>query len=244
MLNQLKSAFITLTRLPYIRLADEDFDLKSSLWAFPIVGLVLALILSLFVSLICLVNIPPLIAAILAIFLLVLLTGALHEDGLSDCADAFGASSIERRLEIMRDSQIGTYGTLALIFSISLRSYAVYILWQADDLFYNFLIVLMISRSSMVFVPFFSKPARDNGLASVFKNIDKNQIIISQLIILVVGVFAIGSDIMFMMIAGLVVPSAVAKIADTKIGGFTGDVLGATEQLTQITCFLICLALI
>lgn len=244
MINQLKSAFITLTRLPFIKLQDDDFDLKSSLWAFPVVGLVMALIVYVGVAILCMVNMPNIIIAILAVLLMTLLTGALHEDGLADCIDALGASSTERRLEIMRDSQIGTYGTLALIFSIAIRGVAIYLLLEAESLFVGLLTVLMVSRGAMVFIPILSPPARSDGLAAAFKNISKNQMLIGQFLIFLVGIFAIGTDIILLILVGVFCAFLIAQFAKVKIGGFTGDVLGATEQITQIIGFSIFLLMI
>lgn len=244
MLNQLKSAFITLTRLPFIKIDDEDFDLKNSLWAFPIVGLVLAGLTSLVISILCALDLPPLAATILAVLALILLTGALHEDGLADCADALGGSSQERRLEIMRDSQIGAYGTLALIFSVGLRSAALYLLWLDEFTFFALLISLATARAAMVIVPFLAKPAREDGLAAEFKNIDIKQLVISQVIVLVSGLFLIGTDVIFLIIFSFIACYFIAQYATKKIGGFTGDVLGATEQIVQAICLLTILALI
>lgn len=244
MKNQIKSAFITLTRLPYIKIADPDFDLKNSLWAFPIVGAGLWFVSFLSIHLLNYAGMPPLIGAVLVVLLLVFMTGALHEDGLADCADALGGSSAERRLEIMRDSQIGTYGALALIFSVAIRSYALFIFWGSDLLFEALLVSLMVSRGAMVLLPRLAEPARQDGLASEFKNISHNQLVAAQIIILVVGFIATGLDIVFMMIIGFIVALLMAKISVRKIGGFTGDVLGATEQITQIICLLIFLTFV
>lgn len=239
MINQLKSAFITLTRLPNIKIADDDFNLKASLWAFPIVGLVLGGILSAAAYGLIAIRIDGLIGAALLVALLILLTGALHEDGLADSADGLGASSAERRLEIMRDSQIGTYGTLALIFSFAMRVYAISLFWDDYRIYYVLIICLMVSRGAMVFVPAFCPPARPDGLASNFTNIDIKQLFIGQIMIAVIGYVLFGHQIIYPMMAGVVIGFMVARFATGRLGGFTGDVLGATEQLVQITCLVI-----
>ncbi|MBL1242219.1 MAG: adenosylcobinamide-GDP ribazoletransferase [OCS116 cluster bacterium] len=239
MYNQVKSAFITLTRLPFIEIRDDDFDLRGSLWAFPIVGLVLGGILTLAASWLYRVHMDPLIACALLFLLLILMTGALHEDGLADFADSLGASSSERRLEIMRDSHIGTYGTLALIFSFAMRVYALSFVWEYTELLYIIIISLMVSRGAMVFVPIFSVPARNDGLAANFKNISIIQLLIGQSMIAIVGYYLIGNDVVYLLLIGVIVSFLVARFATAKLGGFTGDVLGATEQITQISCFVI-----
>ncbi|MBL1421980.1 MAG: adenosylcobinamide-GDP ribazoletransferase [Alphaproteobacteria bacterium] len=239
MYNQVKSAFITLTRLPLIKTKDDEFNLSGSLWAFPIVGLVLGGILSAvaygFISL----QMDSLIGSALLVLLMILLTGALHEDGLADCADALGASTPERRLEIMRDSQIGAYGTLALIFSFAIRVYTLSLFWDTNLIYYALIICLMASRGAIVFVPWFSQPARDNGLAAEFKNIKLYQLVTGQILVVVIGYLLIGNAIIYLLVAAVFVGFLSAKYATAKLGGFTGDVLGATEQLAQITGLLI-----
>lgn len=239
MFNQLKSAFIVLTRLPFIKINDDDFDLKNSLWAFPIVGLVLGGILAAIAYWLHQTQMDSLVASGIIFLLLILMTGALHEDGLADSVDALGATSTERRLEIMRDSHIGTYGTLALIFSFAIRVYALSFIWQYPKLFTGIIICLMVSRGAMVFVPVFSRPARDDGLAANLKNIKLYQLLIGQLIIVFIGYYLIGFDVVYLWLVGIVVSFLVARLAQVKLGGFTGDILGATEQITQISCFVI-----
>ena len=239
MYNQMKSAFIVLTRLPYIKIKDDDFDLRGSLWAFPIVGLVLGGILAIAAHWLYLLHMDPLVACGLLFLLLILMTGALHEDGLADFADSLGASVPERRLEIMRDSHIGTYGTLALIFSFAMRVYALSFVWEYTELLYIIIISLMASRGAMVFVPIFSAPARNDGLAASFKNVSIYQLFIGQSMIAIVGYYLIGIHVILLLLVGIVVSFLVARFATAKLGGFTGDVLGATEQITQISCFVI-----
>lgn len=239
MFNQLKSAFITLTRLPFVKVADGDFNLSGSLWAFPIVGLVLGGILSAAAYGLIAIQMDPLIGSTLLVLLMILLTGALHEDGLADCADALGASTPERRLEIMRDSQIGAYGTLALIFSFAIRVYTISLFWETNLIYHAMIICLMASRGAIIFVPLFSQPARPDGLAADFKKIKLYQLVIGQILVAAVGYLWVGNGVIYFLVAAIIVGFLVARFATAKLGGFTGDVLGATEQLAQITCLLI-----
>ena len=119
------TAFMFFTRIPLPSGIAKDLNkpdtLGASAIAFPLAGLAIGLILAL-IYFIATLLLPVPVAALITIIAGVLITGALHEDGLADCADGFGASSDRARiLEIMRDSRIGTYGTLALISSIALR---------------------------------------------------------------------------------------------------------------------------
>src|SRR5262245_33669434 len=122
-LIELKLGFIFLTRLPLIH--NEPVakgELAQALWTAPVVGVVVALAGAVVYAVATALHVPPLAAAALTVAATVLLTGGLHEDGLADVADGFGGGNTrERKLEIMRDSRIGTYGVCALILSFILR---------------------------------------------------------------------------------------------------------------------------
>lgn len=239
MFNQFKSAFVTLTRFSFFTIKDDEFDLSGSLWAFPIVGLILGGMLSVGAWGLTVLQIDPLIGSAMLVVWMILLTGALHEDGFADCADALGASTPERRLEIMRDSQIGTYGTLALIFGFGIRVYTISLFWETELIYHALIICLMASRGAIIFVPLFSQPARRDGLAASFKNIKLYQLVIGQILVGVTGYLLIGTGIIYILVAAISVGFLTARFATARLGGFTGDVLGATEQLAQIIGLLI-----
>lgn len=118
-------AFVFLTRLPLPRLTDAAArtPVSRASWAFPLVGLAVGLVGALTLWGTALAGLPPLVSALATLAVTVALTGALHEDGLGDLADGFGGGATrDRKLEIMRDSRVGSYGVLALLFSIGLRA--------------------------------------------------------------------------------------------------------------------------
>ena len=112
------------TRLPLVHSAlGEGTGIARASWAFPLVGAVVGAFGALVYWLADGLYLDPILSGILAVAATLLITGALHEDGLGDTADGFGASaSRERKLDIMRDSEIGAYGTCALILSFMLRT--------------------------------------------------------------------------------------------------------------------------
>ncbi|MFT7596440.1 MAG: adenosylcobinamide-GDP ribazoletransferase, partial [Paracoccaceae bacterium] len=116
-------AFVLLTRLPLPTLPDHAFARQAhAAWAFPLVGLVVALLAGGMGWAALRLGLPASIAAGLVLGAQIMLTGAMHEDGLADTADGlWGGFNADRRLEIMKDSAIGTYGVLALILSLGLR---------------------------------------------------------------------------------------------------------------------------
>ena len=117
---------LPLPELPFEQGAGGMADLPRLAWMVPVAGAVLSAIGALALGLADGLGLPPLVCAGLAIGVLVILTGALHEDGLADLADGFGGGATrERKLEIMRDSRVGAYGATALALSLILRVAAV-----------------------------------------------------------------------------------------------------------------------
>ncbi len=160
---------------------------------------------------------------------LVFATGALHEDGLADVADAVRAGrSPERILEIMKDSRIGTYGTLALIFSILVR-------WQALDAITlpRLIAAQAISRAAMVVLAHMSKPA-GSGLGAGFCAGVRPWTALAVAVQAVAAAALCGSIPAALMLATAAV--AIVMLGwwfARRIGGITGDCLGAAEQVTQ-----------
>ena len=108
------------TRLPLLERAAFGTDVARASWALPLAGALVGLLGGLVFALAAAVT-PLLAAAAVAIASTAVLTGCLHEDGLADLADGLGGTTLARRLEIMRDSRLGTYGVLALVISVLLR---------------------------------------------------------------------------------------------------------------------------
>ncbi|MAS40306.1 MAG: adenosylcobinamide-GDP ribazoletransferase, partial [Porticoccaceae bacterium] len=119
--DEVRLAFMLLSRLPMGRIAAAP-PLSQSFWAYPLVGAVVGGVTGLVLWGGLALGLPPLAAAAVALGASVTLTGAMHEDGLADTADGFGGGdTVVRKLEIMRDSRLGSYGVLALIVTCGLR---------------------------------------------------------------------------------------------------------------------------
>jgi adenosylcobinamide-GDP ribazoletransferase len=220
---------------------DEAFERQAeNAWAFPIVGLVVGMAT-------CIVGAIGfwlgMNAAIIAGFMLatsMIMTGGMHEDGLADCADGFwGGFDPARRLEIMKDSQIGTYGVLAIVIVTGLR-------WMALSAtislgFAGVIAAAVLSRSVLPAIMAMVAHARDTGLSHRVGRPTQQTAAIScgaagLLALVLIGFSAIGAAIITVSIA-----FGLTKLAKTKIGGQTGDVLGATQVLceTAILVFLV-----
>jgi len=169
------------------------------------------------------------VAAIWAVAAQVLLTGALHEDGLADTIDGFGGGRDKaQKLAIMRDSRIGAFGAMALLVVLGIRIASI-----AEKSGGSASLALMAAgasgRAGLVCLLVFLRPARTDGVAAELRNPPALAIACGVAVALVADL-AGGSRT---MLAGALAGLAVAWTAQRQIGGYTGDVLGASEQVIE-----------
>lgn len=225
----------------------EESNLAQYVALFPLAGLVIALPACLAALLCAVLNLPPNIAALIITMVEIITIGALHEDGLADCADGFyGGHEKERRLAIMKDSTIGTYGGIALIISIALRAACLAVLWASLSMI-AFLCVLLAlasaSRGGMAFFWPLLPPARDNGLAAHAGVPQRKQTTIALAIAIALFITLIGLalGLWAVIMAGtfaMLIFATFLHLTKAKIGGHTGDTLGAVQQLIYITLLI------
>ncbi len=231
-------AFQFMTRLPIPKGVPFDkIRMAQSIRYYPLVGVVIGGFAA--IAYAGASKLSPTLAPILAIATAVFLTGALHEDGLADLVDGFwGGHTTERRLEIMRDSAIGSYGTLALIF-IVLSQYVVLSDMPIHIAALTLVLGHAFSRSSVVVYMQNATYARRSGagenlterLETKGKFLFLGQFItLTSVAIIFLGWAATLSAFSFI----LVISSGLAVVSQRKIGGYTGDVLGALQQLSHL----------
>ena len=227
-----------LTRLPTRWLAydDTEYDLARSAWCWPAIGGAMgAATAGVFVSLAAL-GVPALVAAGWAIAFQLAATGALHEDGLADSADGFfGGHNAARRLKIMRDSRIGSYGTLALGVVLIVRTGAMVTL--ADTPF-KLVAALMtagaFSRLALMLPLLWLKPARTEGLAHQLRHLPARSLLTAMVTTgLIASTLSILGALALFLVASLAT-LWLSVLARKWIGGYTGDVLGATAIVTEL----------
>lgn len=237
--------FFSRLPLPPVNSKDDpaavpDFTAISR--AAPLAGAVIALPAAGLGLLLGSTHLPTLIVALLVSAVLTIICGALHEDGLSDAADGFfGAAAIERRLEIMKDSRIGAFGALALVFSIALRIVLIAALidrFQIADAILLFVSAEALSRCLMVWQWNSLPLARPDGLGARFGKPDDKALRNASGITVILLIPAIFSVPVAPLAAGLILAVLIAYgagwLALAKIGGTTGDVLGAIQQLSGL----------
>ncbi|MGR3491116.1 MAG: adenosylcobinamide-GDP ribazoletransferase [Shimia sp.] len=240
-LHDLAAATGLLTRLPVPVDGDRAMERGArSAWAYPLVGLLVGLILA-GVGWVLLPLGAPLAAA-LALAVGIVITGALHEDGLADCADGFwGGYTKDRRLEIMADSRIGTYGVLALGLSLLIRWQAMALLLAISPLW--LILAPALSRAAMVPVMQYMDHARPGGLSARVGKPGQRAELVSFVLILAIN-SAFGLTAIAPALAVTVVTLGCPLIAQRKIEGQTGDVLGATQQLTEMAALVALVAVL
>jgi len=243
-LTQVWLAFVLLTRLPLPHLPPSVFSSGAhAVWAYPLVGLVVGAVGVVLGQLALMINLPLIAAAIICITAMMLLTGAMHEDGLADVFDGFwGGYTPERRLEIMRDSQIGTYGVLALVVVTLLRITAVTVL--LEDSWRMVIVAAVVSRAIMPVLMYALPHARNNGLSQSVGHPNFTPVAVTAAIGLAVLLIGLGRIGLTPLAICAVVTIGMMTLAKRKIGGQTGDVLGAVQQLGEGAILLSCTALV
>lgn len=226
--DEARLAFMLLTRLPMGRMEFAP-PLAAAVWAYPLVGAVVGALVGVVFSLAS-VGLPPVAAALLAIGAGVLLTGAMHEDGLADLADGFGGGGTrERKLEIMRDSRIGSYGVIALVLVLGLRAETLAAL-PAGGAVLRMVGLGALSRALLPVIMFFLPPARADGLGQAAGSVVAKLPMLAGLALAVILALPFG---VLPAATMALVALALAILARQQIGGFTGDVLGAVQLLTE-----------
>jgi adenosylcobinamide-GDP ribazoletransferase len=243
----LKISIIFCTRLPLAHAKPIDSgDIARASWAMPLAGALVGLIGAVVYWLTSAVGLPPFSAAALALVATLIATGCLHEDGLADTADGFGGgSSRERKLEIMRDSRIGTYGACALALSLILRWSALASIADPAAVAMALIAAHAAARAPLPAFMRFVPPARSDGLAAAAGGPPREGAAAASFL----GVVALGLCLgPGAVIIGLLLLSSaailMAWLSVQQIGGQTGDVLGALEQINEILILLTAAALV
>jgi adenosylcobinamide-GDP ribazoletransferase len=220
--------------LPFTTLADA---MRAFPWAGALIGAVAGLLLWALAAL----GLPDLVAAGLTLAALAVATGALHEDGLADTADGFGGGrDLDRKLAIMRDSHIGTYGVLALVLGLLVKAAS---LAALTDLSLLHIVALLaatgaLSRASIVWFMASTPPARRDGVAHAAGQPSdftaRSALISGGVIALILLLLTQGLIPTLLIIgAGALVAALFRSLSQRQIGGHSGDTCGALQFLSE-----------
>jgi adenosylcobinamide-GDP ribazoletransferase len=234
--GDIPAAIGLLTRLP-VRVDGARAMARGAraAWAWPLAGALVAALAGMGGVAALWLGLPALVAAGVVVALQAMMTGAMHEDGLADCADGFwGGWTPDRRLAIMKDSRTGAYGVVALVLVLGLRVATLAALMAAGPWWTALVALGAISRVPMAALQAILRPARPGGLSDRAGRPPMATVRLAVLLACVIGLAGAG-------VAALAVAAVVALVtllwgvtARAKIGGQTGDVLGAGQQLAEL----------
>ncbi|MBE1206842.1 adenosylcobinamide-GDP ribazoletransferase [Aminobacter carboxidus] len=233
--DDLRIGLVFFTRLPLPHFEVKGRSLADAIWTAPLIGLVVALLAWLAYAVATLLGLAPSLAAALTLTAGMLVSGCLHEDGLSDTADGFGGGRTrERKLEIMRDSRIGTYGACALALSILARWGAIDALATPGPVFVGLVVAHAASRALIpIFMQMLPQARLDGlsvGVGTLSDSVVLTALAIGALALLLLGLK--GAVVAAICLALLFV--AFRKLCLAQIGGQSGDTIGAIQQLAEI----------
>lgn len=242
LLTDVRIAVSLCTRVPVApAIPVSEGEIADASWAFPLAGLLIGFAGAVIYWLATRVHLPPQAAAVLALAATILLTGAMHEDGLADTADGFGGGKTrEDKLRIMRDSRIGTFGACALVISLLLRWSAISEIRGPGSVAIALVVAHAASRAMLPALMRLVPAARTDGLAAGAGQPP----IRSALVALALGAICLAAGLgTGAMLVGVLALAAIgallAWLSMKQIGGQTGDVLGAAEQMAEAAVLLI-----
>jgi len=231
-IREVRIAVQFLTRIPVGTPAYREGDLRAATGAFPLVGLFVAAIV-IGVRWLAGLALPDVAATVLAIAAGALATGAFHEDGLADTFDGlWGGATAEDRLAIMRDSRLGTYGTFALVVAFALRL-ALLAPLELGAFAAAVAVGAVLGRASSL--PLLRwMPAATGSSAALAGAPTNASLVVAAVTVAVTLAVATGSWGWLPLVVAAIVTRVCAGVIRTKLGGITGDVLGATNQLVEL----------
>ena len=247
------TAIMFMTRIPVGRFGSgEARHLTASIQYYPLIGVLVGSAAALVFALASIV-LPMSVCVVLTVLAAVLITGGFHEDGLADVADSTGVWTAERKLEVMKDSRIGTYGSLALIIALMLSVVSLYEVASSAqgraEMVLRMLAVLILAhvlgRWSSLLLLFFTPYAREASANKVFvEDMTMQHLLVGTLIVLVVTTVCFGvlaHSVWMALLATLCLSVLARQWFFARIQGVTGDCLGATNKIIEVSVCL-CMA--
>lgn len=231
-----------LTSIPVKVNSIKEEDIAKSMVYFPFIGLLLGGFLAAANNLMIVLNFNELVSSVMIVVLLVILTAGLHLDGLADTCDALlSGKPKDEMLKIMRDSRIGVMGVLGLICVLLLKISLIYSI-SAPLKAAALILMCVVSRWCMVFSIFLFPYARQAGKAKFFIQGRNIKIFVLSAISALICIWAgWGVKSLLFFGAAALFSYSTAKLINKKIGGITGDSIGAINELAEvIVLFVIC----
>src|SRR5665647_543479 len=245
-INDFLLFFQFFTRIPINKSlnCDKENFRRGSIF-FPVVGLFIGVVQWL-VYYILIKVLPINITSVFVVIIPIVVTGGLHVDGLGDTCDGFFSFKGDKYkiIEIMKDSTVGTYATIAVVFDMLVRYAAVCTVIEI-----NLPLILIatpiIARFTVVFISFIGKNAKETGSGNIFiGNIDVKRLVIAAIITISFGTLLIGfNQGIILIVSALLLSFLFNKFCESKITGLTGDTLGANNELVEILTMILFIAI-
>ena len=242
MINGLILSLQFLTRIPINKEIDfHEENIRKSTFFFPFIGILLGAVTAL--SYYIVLPFDKEVASFVAVLIIIILTGGLHLDGLSDTADGFySARDKEKMLVIMKDSRIGAFGVISLILVILFK----YII--ISNLSYNVGLAIILSLGNSRLVTLiqmtYKKTSRPGGLGELFHNSKPKNYMIGSFILYTIIISILNIKFLIPLLGSIILGELITKITYKKIDGFTGDVYGATIELCEAFSLLLFMGVI
>jgi len=238
MLKEIGSVFSFLTIIPTSTANLET--IAKYMYLFPVVGIAIGLVVGGFAFGLSFIGLEPLIVGLLVVAAIALITGIHHADGLADFADGLMAKGTkEKKLQAMKDLSVGSAGVVTVVLYIvgmiiALSFMEGYFLFQAilvSEIMAKFSMVLMASAGQSAAL------GSNSPFVQVMK--DKKKFVASIALTTIPLVIVAGSTGMIVFAAGVILTLFLVGISTRSFGGITGDVLGASNELTRLSSLLI-----
>jgi adenosylcobinamide-GDP ribazoletransferase len=236
-----------LTRIPVPN--DPDFSeekLNRACLYFPLVGLLLAAV-GAGVFVIADQLFPSItVAVLLSMAATLFVSGGFHEDGLADCADGFGGGqTVDEVLRIMKDSRLGSFAVLTLFSVLAIKAASLVALAEAGKLVGALLFAHVLSRWFAISFMFDLVYVRSQGKAQpLARQMTRAEFLLAGLPVLPLFLFCSWASLLMLIVVLLVLKLAATLWLKRHLGGYTGDVLGGLQQLSELAVYLVLLAYI
>jgi adenosylcobinamide-GDP ribazoletransferase len=229
--------------------AGKRSTLAGAMRAFPAAGALAGFLSGVVFAAALAIGPPTFVAALVAAAAGIVLTGAMHEDGLADVADGLGGGrNREEKLDIMRDSRTGAFGVLALIFAVALKASALASLAGPDGGTWAAMAVLIASaagsRAAVVGLLYALPPARQDGLSVMAGRPGRGTLLQAAGLAWAIGIIVLWCPAPIFALIGLPIACLAGVlimgwIANRQIGGQTGDVAGATQVVSELFALIL-----
>jgi len=216
----------------------ENF--ANSMAFFPLVGMIIGILLVLLRRIFYYLVVSSLVGDALVLIVWIWLSGGLHLDGFADSVDGFvGGHDKEEILKIMKDNSTGAKGVVALVSLLLLK----FVLLAEMPLLLKDVALFFtpaIGRWSMVIAAFLGKPARlKNSMGKLFMDyVGWREVIFASLTMAVIGILLFGLYLLPLVIIGMGIVLLILKYCQKRIGGISGDILGAINEIVEVSILL------